>query len=77
MRGAVEVKTDPVLFGLVAREVCEGFVAAVAGFVDVVRAEAFADAAFGEVAHVQRVVQPPGSVVIPQMVVRILSVYSY
>ena len=37
-------------------------------------AETFADAALGVVGQVQRVVQPPSAVVVPQMVVRVFLV---
>ena len=55
-------------------EVGEQLIAERARLAQIVGAEAFADAALGVVGQVQRVVQPPSAVVVPQMVVRVFLV---
>ena len=52
----------------------ENLVPAVAGFLNIVSAQTLAHAALCVVGQVQGVVQPPGPVVVPEMVVRVLIV---
>ena len=58
----------------VGLEVGEQLIAERARLAQIMGAEAFADAALGVVGQVQRVVQPPSAVVVPQMVVRVFLV---
>ena len=55
-------------------EVGEQLIAERARLAQIMGAEAFTDAALGVVGQVQRVVQPPSAVVVPQMVVRVFLV---
>ena len=57
-------------------EAGEKLIAQGAGLAQIVGAEVFADAARREVRQVQRVVQPPSAVVVPQMMVRVSPVDS-
>ena len=54
----------------------EQFIAQDAGGAQITGAEIFADAARGVVGQVQRVMQPPSAVVVPQMVVQVSLDYS-